>query len=231
MTQTDLNTSQYWDVCNWWLIEPRSSWKDPQLIAFALFTTFTSLHWLMCWIMWLMLLNLQTSADDQKMKCQLSENNESSSLFSFGRNVWPYNFDAECTDIWNIPLCSISLCLYFVQHNFISHSLFHLKHCHWRHYDLRVASVSVPFMVSGSCVVLPLPSFFSHSARLCQTMSYMQGYTLSRQGLRAYKADGPWLKQVWSCSRINWSCWVWPRLLLLWCEFMFRQHVCWTCRR
>lgn len=45
--------------------------------------------------------------------------------------------------------------------------------------------------------------FFSLSARLCQTMSYMQGYTLSGQGLRAYKVNGPWLKQVWSCSRMG----------------------------
>lgn len=50
---------------------------------------------------------------------------------------------------------------------------------------------------------LPLPSFFSLLARLCQTMSYMQGYTLSGQGLRAYKVNGPWLKQLWSCSRME----------------------------
>lgn len=31
----------------------------------------------------------------------------------------------------------------------------------------------------------------------------MQGYTLSGQGLRAYKLNGPWLKQVWSCSRVG----------------------------
>lgn len=31
----------------------------------------------------------------------------------------------------------------------------------------------------------------------------MQGYTLSGQVLKAYKVNGPWLKQVWSCSRMR----------------------------
>lgn len=58
-------------------------------------------------------------------------------------------------------------------------------------------------MTFDSSFFLSLPSFFSLSAWVCQTMSYMQGYTLSGQGLRAYKVNGPWLKQVWSCSRMG----------------------------
>lgn len=60
----------------------------------------------------------------------------------------------------------------------------------------------------------------------------MQGYTLPGQGLRAYKVNGPWLKQVWSCSWMgkNGGCQVLPRPLLLWCEFMSKEFAGWTCR-
>lgn len=170
MIQTDLNTSEYWDVCNWWLLEPRSIWR-PTLDCFCslyniYFLTLTDV------------LNNVAHAFDFTTQCG-----------------WLKKWNVNWVKIINHPLCfhlqetydliilrlnvQIFQTYHFVQFHFVSPlfnttlslSLFHLKHCHWQHYDLRVACVSGPFMVSDSCVVLPLPSFFSHSARLCRTMS------------------------------------------------------------
>lgn len=135
----------------------------------------------------------------------MTRNNESLSCqFSFGRKVWPFYFDWGCTEHRHRRCIR---CPCFVQPSFfISYSFsqyFVKKEWRWWHYDLRVISVLAPLVTFDSSFFLPLPSFFSLSARLCQTVSYMQGYTLSGQGLRAYKASGPWLKQVWSCSRMG----------------------------
>lgn len=56
----------------------------------------------------------------------------------------------------------------------------------------------------------------------------MQGYTLSGQGLRAYKVNGPWLKQVWSCSRMRkpkWSCLAKAAAVVLWIYFLWKREL------
>lgn len=77
-----------------------------------------------------------------------------------------------------------------------------------------------------SSFFLLLPYFFSLSARFCQTMSYMQGYTLSRQGLRAYKVNGPWLKQVWSCNRMGKQLWSVAKAVAAAAMWIYVQWMC-----
>lgn len=58
----------------------------------------------------------------------------------------------------------------------------------------------------------------------------MQGNKCTRQGLGACKVNGPWLKQVWSFSRME-KAREWSRQLLLRCDFLSREWAGWTCRQ